>query len=81
MALDVKKGLGGVKLPTIPWGKLGKLSRLHKLLISLGIFGALFGCFVWFGCEPIQSVALHGSTNPVEEILFAGAGANGGRRC
>jgi len=48
MALDVKKGLGGVKLPTIPWGKLSKLSRLHKLVISVGIFGALVGCFVWF---------------------------------
>lgn len=48
MALDVKKGLGGVKLPTIPWGKLSKLSRAHKLLISVGILGALWGCFVWF---------------------------------
>ena len=48
MALDVGKGLGGVKLPTIPWAKLSKLSRLHKLVISVGIFGALIGCFVWF---------------------------------
>ncbi len=48
MALDVKKGLGGVKLPTIPWGKLSKLSKAHKLLISVGILGALWGCFVWF---------------------------------
>lgn len=48
MALDVKKGLGGVKLPTIPWGKLSKLSRIHKLVISVGVFGALVGCFVWF---------------------------------
>ena len=48
MALDVKKGLGGVKLPVIPWGKLGKLSRAQKLLISVAILGALWGCFVWF---------------------------------
>ena len=48
MALDVKKGLGGVKLPVIPWGKLSKLSRAQKLLIAVGILGALWGCFVWF---------------------------------
>ena len=48
MALDVKKGLGGVKLPVIPWGKLSKLSKAHKLLIAVAIFGALWGCFVWF---------------------------------
>ena len=48
MALDVKKSLGGAKLPTIPWGKLSKLGRIHKLLISVGILGALWGCFVWF---------------------------------
>ena len=48
MALDVKKGLGGAKLPTIPWHKLSKLSKVHKLVISLGILGALWGCFVWF---------------------------------
>ena len=48
MALDVKKGLGGVKLPVIPWGKLSKLSRVQKLLIAVGILGALWGCFVWF---------------------------------
>jgi type IV pilus assembly protein PilO len=48
MALDVKKGLGGVKLPVIPWGKLSKLSNAHKLLITVAILGALWGCFVWF---------------------------------
>lgn len=48
MALDLKKGLGGAKLPTIPWGKLSKLSKVHKLLIGVGILGALWGCFVWF---------------------------------
>ena len=48
MALDVKKGLGDVKVPTIPWHKLSKLSRAHKIIISLAIFGALWGCFVWF---------------------------------
>ena len=48
MALDVKKGLGSVKLPVIPWGKLSKLSRVQKLLIAVAIFGALWGCFVWF---------------------------------
>jgi type IV pilus assembly protein PilO len=48
MALDVKKGLGGVKLPVIPWGKLSKLSKAQKLLIAVAILGALWGCFVWF---------------------------------
>ena len=48
MALDVKKGLGSAKLPTIPWGKLSKLSKVHKLIIVVGILGALWGCFVWF---------------------------------
>jgi type IV pilus assembly protein PilO len=48
MALDVKKGLGGVKLPVIPWGKLSKLSRTQKLLIAVAILGVLWGCFVWF---------------------------------
>ena len=52
MALDVKKGLGSVKLPTIPWGRLSKLSRAHKLLISVGVLGALWGCFVWFFFMP-----------------------------
>jgi type IV pilus assembly protein PilO len=52
MALDVKKGLGGVKLPVIPWGKLSKLSRVHKLLIAVAILGALWGCFVWFFYMP-----------------------------
>jgi type IV pilus assembly protein PilO len=48
MAADIRKGLGSVKLPTIPWGKLTKLSKVHKILIVVGIFGALWGCFVWF---------------------------------
>ena len=48
MALDVKKGLGGVKLPVIPWGKLSKLSKVQKLLIVVAVLGALWGCFVWF---------------------------------
>ena len=48
MALDVKKGLGGAKLPVIPWGKLSKLSKAQKLLIAVAILGALWGCFVWF---------------------------------
>ena len=48
MALDVKKGLGGVKLPVIPWAKLSKLSKAQKLLISVAILGALWGCFIWF---------------------------------
>lgn len=45
MALDAKKG---VKLPVIPWGKLSKLSRAHKIIISIAILGALWGCFIWF---------------------------------
>ena len=45
MALEVKKGLGDVK---IPWHKLSKLSRVHKILISVAILGSLWGCFVWF---------------------------------
>ena len=48
MALDVKKGLGSVKLPTVPWAKLNKLTKVQKLLIAGGILGALWGCFVWF---------------------------------
>jgi type IV pilus assembly protein PilO len=48
MALDIKKGLGSVTLPTIPWGKLSKLTRIHKLLISVVVLGVLWGCFVWF---------------------------------
>jgi len=52
MALDVKKGLGDVKVPTIPWHKLSKLSRMHKVVISVAIFGALWGCFVWFFYMP-----------------------------
>jgi type IV pilus assembly protein PilO len=52
MALDVKKGLGDVKVPTIPWHKLSKLTRMHKIVISVAIFGALWGCFVWFFYMP-----------------------------
>jgi type IV pilus assembly protein PilO len=48
MALDLKKGFGSVKLPTVPWGKLSKLTRFQKILIAVGVFGALWGCFVWF---------------------------------
>lgn len=48
MALDVKKGVGSVKLPTIPLAKLSKLTRAHKLLITFGILGALWGGFVHF---------------------------------
>jgi type IV pilus assembly protein PilO len=48
MALDVKKGLGDVSVPTIPWHKLSKLSKVHRLLIAVAILGALWGCFVWF---------------------------------
>ena len=52
MALEVKKGLGDAKIPTVPWHKLSKLSRTHKIVISLAIFGALWGCFVWFFYMP-----------------------------
>ena len=52
MALEVKKGLGDVKVPTIPWHKLSKLTRTHKILITVAIFGALWGCFVWFFYMP-----------------------------
>ena len=48
MALDLKKGFGSVKLPNVPWGKLSKLTRFHKILIAVGVLGALWGCFVWF---------------------------------
>ena len=48
MALDVK----GVKLPAIPWNKLSKLSRVHKLIIAVAVLGALWGCFVWFFYMP-----------------------------
>ena len=52
MALDVRKGLGDVKVPTIPWHKLSKLSRAHKIIISVAILGALWGSFVWFFYMP-----------------------------
>ena len=52
MALDVRKGLGDVKVPTIPWHKLSKLSRAHKIIISVAVLGTLWGCFVWFFYMP-----------------------------
>jgi type IV pilus assembly protein PilO len=52
MAFDVKKGLGDVKVPTIPWHKLGKLSRAHKMIISVAILASLWACFVWFFYMP-----------------------------
>ena len=48
MALDIKKGLGGVKLPGLPWGKLAKLSKLPKLLILVATLGALGAGFFWW---------------------------------
>jgi type IV pilus assembly protein PilO len=48
MAFDIKKGLGGVRLPTLPLGRLAKLSKLHKLLIVGGTLGALWAGFVWW---------------------------------
>jgi type IV pilus assembly protein PilO len=47
MALDVKKGLGGVKLPGLPWGKLAKLSKLHKVVILVATLGAVGAGFFW----------------------------------
>ena len=48
MAKEKKKGIGSINLPTIPWAKLSKLTRVHKILITVGVLGALWGCFVWF---------------------------------
>lgn len=48
MALDLKKGFASTKLPNIPWGKLSKLTRFHKIVITVGVLGVLWGCFVWF---------------------------------
>ena len=48
MALDIKKGLEGLKLPGLPWGKLAKLSKLHKLLILVATLGALGAGFFWW---------------------------------
>ena len=48
MALDLKKGFGSIKLPSLPWSKLSKLTTTRKALISLGIAAALWGSFVWF---------------------------------
>jgi len=45
MALDAKKGLGNVKLPTVPWHKLSKLSKLQRLIIAVAVLGALWGGF------------------------------------
>ncbi len=50
MAADIKKGLGS--LPSIPWSKLSKLTRMHKILITVGVLGALWGCFVYFFYMP-----------------------------
>jgi len=52
MALDLKKSFGSVKLPNVPWGRLSKLTKLHKILIAVGILGGLWGCFVWFVFMP-----------------------------
>lgn len=52
MALDVKKGIGDVKVPTIPWHKLSKLTRTHKIVIAVAVLGALWGGFVWFFYMP-----------------------------
>jgi type IV pilus assembly protein PilO len=49
MAVDIKKGLGGARLPSLPLARLGKLNKLHKLLIVVGTLGALWTGFVmWF---------------------------------
>jgi len=48
MALDIKKGLEGLKLPGLPWGKLAKLSKLHKLFILVATLGALGAGFFWW---------------------------------
>lgn len=47
MALDLKKGLGSLDLPKIPWHKLGKLTKMHKILISVGIVTVLWGSFIY----------------------------------
>jgi type IV pilus assembly protein PilO len=47
MAIDIKKGLGGLKLPSIPWARLSKLTKLHKILILVVVVGALWGGFVY----------------------------------
>ncbi|UCG12294.1 MAG: type 4a pilus biogenesis protein PilO [Deltaproteobacteria bacterium] len=58
MAVDIKKGLGSVKLPNIPWNKLNKLTKLHKILIAVGVVGSLWGGFIWFLFMPqTESIA------------------------
>jgi type IV pilus assembly protein PilO len=52
MALDVRKGLGDVKVPTIPWHKVSKLSRAQKIILAVAILGTLWGCFIWFFYMP-----------------------------
>lgn len=48
MALDLKKSSQNLKLPSVPWVKLAKLTRVHKLLVAVVVVGALWGGFVWF---------------------------------
>jgi type IV pilus assembly protein PilO len=49
MAVNMKKGVGGARLPSLPLARLAKLSKLHKLLIVVGTLGALWTGFVmWF---------------------------------
>jgi type IV pilus assembly protein PilO len=49
MAVDIRKGLGGARLPSLPLARLAKLNKLHKLLIVVGTLGALWTGFVmWF---------------------------------
>ena len=47
MAIDIKKGLGGLKLPSIPWARLSKLTKVHKIIITVMVVGALWGGFVY----------------------------------
>ncbi|MBW1980434.1 MAG: type 4a pilus biogenesis protein PilO [Deltaproteobacteria bacterium] len=47
MAVDAKKGLGSVKLPSLPWSRLAKLTRLQKVLICVLVLLLLFAGFVW----------------------------------
>jgi len=52
MARDIKKGLGGVKLPGLPWGKLARLNKLHKLLIVVATLGGIWAGFFWWSYLP-----------------------------
>lgn len=54
MALDLRKGLGDIKLPSLPWSKLSKLTTPRKVLIAVGLVVALWGSFVWFFYLPQQ---------------------------